>query len=302
MSQEAQQKLVTIITASSNSGSACLAELIEKYNEKVHIRAVFRSEDKCQHYRTKYPHVEYMTGIDAHKPDTLAPAFLGAHSALIVTPHDPTAHDYSHDAKMTENMIISAVENGVKYIVLVASWTVKNCEKMSIISSRFKSSECLLENLGKEKQIKWTVLRGGFFMQNTFYMFKDSIQKNSTINFPNISCPMVDARDIGKCAASCLVSETSIHHGKYYEINGPDRLTGSQLAHIFSDVLGREIRYNEMTQEVVRQVMPVALVQIYEYIFEEGESAIPFTEDAKDLIGKLTTFREFLFEFKNKFM
>ena len=113
---------------------------------------------------------------------------------------------------------------------------------------------------------------------------------------------MVDARDIGKCAASCLVSDPQIHHGKYYEINGPERLTGAQIAQIFSNVLEREIKYNEMTHEVVRKVMPLALVQIYEYIFEEGESAIPFTDDAKNLIGKLTTLKEFLLEFKNKFI
>ena len=163
-------------------------------------------------------------------------------------------------------------------------------------------AEDLLLKLGEEKQIKWTVLRGGFFMQNAFFMFKDSIQKSSSINFPNITCPMVDARDIGKCAARCLVSDPLLHHGKYYEINGPDRLTGPQIAQIFSNVLEREIEYNEMTRDIVRQVMPLPLVQIYEYIFEEGESAIPFTDDAKNLIGKLCSFGEFLSEFKKIFM
>ena len=67
---------------------------------------------------------------------------------------------FADDAKLTANMINSAVNNGVNYIVLVASFTAHDAEKMKIIGSRFKPSEDLLSKLEKEKGIKWTVLRG----------------------------------------------------------------------------------------------------------------------------------------------
>ena len=52
--------LVAIVTANSNSGSSCLQELVEKYNDKVQIRAVFRSEEKANPYRIEYPNLEVL--------------------------------------------------------------------------------------------------------------------------------------------------------------------------------------------------------------------------------------------------
>lgn len=158
------KQLVAVITASSNSGSACVDELIKRYSNAVNVRAVFRSEEKATSFRQKYPSLEILTGVDAYKLDTLNKAFEGVNSALIVTPHDPvkgiSEDGFADDALLTANMINAAVNNGVKYIVLVASFTTHNPEKMKIIGSRFKPSEDLLIKLEKEKGIKWTVLRG----------------------------------------------------------------------------------------------------------------------------------------------
>ena len=52
--------LVAIVTANSNSGSSCIKELVEKYNGKVQIRAVFRSEEKAKPFRAEYPKLEVL--------------------------------------------------------------------------------------------------------------------------------------------------------------------------------------------------------------------------------------------------
>lgn len=52
--------LVAIFTANSNSGAPCLKELVEKYNDKVQVRAVFRSEEKAKPYRAQYPNIEVL--------------------------------------------------------------------------------------------------------------------------------------------------------------------------------------------------------------------------------------------------
>lgn len=54
------KSLVAIVTANSNSGSSCLKELVEKYNDKVQIRAAFRSEEKAKPFRTEYPKIEVL--------------------------------------------------------------------------------------------------------------------------------------------------------------------------------------------------------------------------------------------------
>lgn len=83
--------LVSIVTGNSNSGASCIKELFGRYSDKVNVRGVFRSEEKAKSFRNDYSKLEVVTGVDASKPETLKKAFENAQSALIVTPHDPTA-------------------------------------------------------------------------------------------------------------------------------------------------------------------------------------------------------------------
>jgi uncharacterized protein YbjT (DUF2867 family) len=68
----------------------------------------------------------------------------------------------------------------------------------------------------------------------------------------------VDVRDIAEAAAIALTSEG--HEGQTYNLNGPDVLSGPQMASIWSGVLGREIRYagNDMDafEQQMRQKAP----------------------------------------------
>jgi uncharacterized protein YbjT (DUF2867 family) len=209
---------VAIITGNSNSGSSCIQELFERYSDKVTVRGIFRSKDKAQPFIEKYPNLEVITGVDAYQPETLKVAFEGADSALIVTPHDPNTGS-GDDAKLTANMINQAVACHVKYIVLVGSISVHTPLVAPQISNRFIESERLLEKLSKETNLKYTVLRGGFFMENLLWGLKSSLKSQSAIILPNIHMAMVDTKDIGKSAAACLAAHGEGHHGKYYEMN-----------------------------------------------------------------------------------
>jgi len=238
-----KKPLVVIITGNSNSGSSCIKELFERYSDKVNVRGVFRSKEKAQPFLEKYPKLEVITGVDAYQPETLKVAFDGADSALIVTPHDPTKGDMNDDAKLTANMINQAVACNVKYVVLVGSISVHTPNVCRMIADRFVSSEHLLERLSKEKNLKYTVLRGGFFMENLLWGLKKSLKTESAITLPNIHIAMVDTRDIGKSAAACLAANGEGHHAKYYEMNGPEMLGGEELARVLTKVFGKPIKY-----------------------------------------------------------
>ena len=51
---------------------------------------------------------------------------------------------------------------------------------------------------------------------------------------------MVDVHDVAEAAAVALTSEG--HHGKTYNVNGPDALSGPAVAAIWSEVQGKEVR------------------------------------------------------------
>ena len=194
---------------------------------------------------------------------------------------------------MTINMINKAVDHGVKHIVLVSAWTTPFNPKMPMTNGRFKPPEDFLVDIGKRKEIAWTVLRAGFFMDNCLYMLKDSVKDKSLVNFPNVHIPM---RDIGKSAAACLASTNGEYNRKFYDINGiyeilswlrlpsfvfnfffvlfvlqgPELLSGSDLAEKFSKVLGREIKFNELSRETVNQAFPPYVADIFNFIFDNG--------------------------------
>ena len=235
-----QKPLVSIFTGNSNSGSACIKEIFDRYADKLRVRGVFRTKEKAAPFQEKYPTLQIVTDVDASRPDSLVSAFEGADSALIVTPHDP-AQDFSNDAQLTINMINQAVACHVKYIVLVASFTVHYREQMPIIAGRFWPAEELLAKLSEEKHIKFTVLRGGNFMENLLPGFKKTIKSQSCFSMGKLVSPMVDPRDIGKSAAACLASNGEGHHAKYYEMNGPELLSGDDLAKVLTKVFGRLI-------------------------------------------------------------
>jgi uncharacterized protein YbjT (DUF2867 family) len=299
-SQDQQKLLVSIVTANSNSGSACLNELMSKYDDKVCVRAVFRSEEKAKPTVDKYgQRVQVVTGVDASQPATLERAFVGAQSALIVTPFDPS-RGMSDDSALTVNMINAAAQAGVKYIVLVASWTVKAPERIGQIAMRFVEAEKLLAKLGNEQGLRWTVLRGGYFMENLLHMLPASVKSESTVKLFNCHTPYVDTRDIGMSAAACLSTDGRAHDRKHYEMSGPELLTGEQVTQTLSKVLGKELKYVEMPRQALAH-FPKPLADLMNYVLDEGKSAVPFGDDVRKLTGQAHTLEQFFRDHKNSF-
>lgn len=291
--------LISIFTANSNSGSACIRELINKYSNRVRVRGVFRSEEKARIFQDSFPKIEIVTECDADKPESLTKAFQGAQRALIVTPHDPKK-GFEDDARLCKNMLESAVANKVEYIVLVASWTVHFPQEISMLSSRFKPSEVLLEKYGRENGLKWTVLRGGVFMENTIPNVARAIE-NSVFQFPDVLCPFIDTKDIGRCAAVCL-SEPDLekHHEKFYEMNGPEKLNGQQLAEICSKIFKKNISFKPIDKDIFKKSMPEAIGQVFEFMVD-NKNCLPYTNDVKNLIGEWSTYEDFIRDHMNKF-
>jgi uncharacterized protein YbjT (DUF2867 family) len=160
-----RKRLVSVFTGNSNSGRRCIDHLVKQFSDLVNVRGVFRTEDKAALFRNNYPSIDIVVGPDASRPETLAPAFRHAHAAFIVVPCDSKA-SFDNDSFLAETMINHAVANGVKYIVLVTSFTVNHMDKFGYIGRRFQSAELLLQRLGEQGIIQWTVLRGGVFMEN----------------------------------------------------------------------------------------------------------------------------------------
>jgi uncharacterized protein YbjT (DUF2867 family) len=288
-----EKQIVTIMTGSSNSGSACIHEIYSRYSDKLTVRAAFRTAEKAKPLQDKYPDLQVFIGIDANKPETMKEAFTGADSALIVTPHDPKIDlTKNNDAELTANMINVAVECGVKYLVYVGSFTVNCADAIKIIGARFVPSEKLLRELGESYKANWTSLRGGFFMENLPWMLKRSLKNESAVRFADYPIVPIDTRDIGKSAAACLANPEN-HYGKCYEMNGPETYTGEKLAELFTKILGRPITWIKITDEDAKH-MPLPMYEIYQHFSAHGINATLYTDDVKKLTGQWGTLEQFV--------
>ena len=238
------------------------------------------------------PDVESISNINAMDKSTLQNVFKGVKSALVVTPHSKSG--YSNDAEMTCNMLDEACKQGVKHVVLLSSWTVKEPAVLSQLSSRFLKSEEKLKQLETEHDLKWTVLRGGYFLKNYLQTWAPMIKKGRNVTSTQMKLAPVSTDDIGRCAAVCLNEGPNEHHGKVYEMSGPELLSIEEIGEQIAQATGTQFKVNIIPSTNIKS--PPYLKELTAYLEKTGESAVPYTDDIDALIGKNTSVFEWALE------
>jgi uncharacterized protein YbjT (DUF2867 family) len=104
------------------------------------------------------------------------------------------------------------------------------------------ASKLAIESAIREFDVPFTIIRPNYFFQNDVSL-KDILTKMSV--YPNplglVGISAVDIRDIAEATAISLTSDK--HFGRTYNLNGPAVLSGPKAASIWSEVLGKEIKY-----------------------------------------------------------
>lgn len=104
-----------------------------------------------------------------------------------------------------------------------------------------------VERMIEQHGLPATVLRPAYFIQNDA-AHKEPLLGHGVYPMPvgEAGVAMVDARDIAEVAATCLLRRENAARPmarELIDVVGPDALTGSGLAAIWSEVLGKPIRY-----------------------------------------------------------
>ncbi|MBO0721184.1 MAG: NmrA family NAD(P)-binding protein [Blastocatellia bacterium] len=121
------------------------------------------------------------------------------------------------------------------------------------------AAKLAIENALREFDLPFTIIRPNYFFQNDMSL-EESLTKAAIYPMPlgNEGVSAVDIRDIAESAAIALTTEG--HHGKTYNLNGPDVLSGPKVAAIWSELLGRNIQYagHDMNafEQQMRERMP----------------------------------------------
>jgi uncharacterized protein YbjT (DUF2867 family) len=221
---------MTILVTGSTGviGSQVVANLVEKGAD---VHALTRSPEKAKFPRGVTPVKGNLMDIDATE------AAIAKISTLFLL--NAVTTDEVTQALLTLSL---AREAGIKRIVYFSVFHSDAFTDVPHFAGKYT-----VERMIEDCNLPATILRPNYFMQN------DAAMKNSLLGqgvYPqpigSKGISMVDTRDIGEAAALVLLERENAAEPlprETIELVGPDALTGEAVAGIWSEVLGRQIRY-----------------------------------------------------------
>ncbi|SDM46884.1 NmrA family NAD(P)-binding protein [Allokutzneria albata] len=101
---------------------------------------------------------------------------------------------------------------------------------------------------------EWTMLRAGTFAANALG-WAAQIRASDTVSeaFGSAARAVVHERDLAAVAAKVLTEDG--HTGARYVLTGPEPVTHAEQVRIIGEVLGRDVRFQELTPAAARQRM-----------------------------------------------
>jgi uncharacterized protein YbjT (DUF2867 family) len=199
--------------------------------KQAEVRALTRSPEKAQ-----IPAGVTPVKGDLSDVDSVRAALTGISTLFLLAPNVP---DELTQAMLT---LSAAREAGVKGIVYLSVFKGEGYTDVPHFAGKY-TVERMIEDL----HLPATVLRPAYFIQNDLRQ-KDPLLKLGVYGMPigSKGLSMVDIRDIGAAAAIELLRRARAGTPlprETYELVGQDSLTGETIAAIWSEALGRPIRY-----------------------------------------------------------
>ncbi|MEO8924367.1 MAG: NmrA family NAD(P)-binding protein [Caldimonas sp.] len=195
------------------------------------VRALTREPEKAH----------FPTGVTAVRGDLLdadamRQALAGVKTLFLLVSNAPD------ELTQAINTLGLAREAGVTGIVYLS--VTRSAEYTDV--SHFTAKHAV-ERMIEQMDLPATVLRPSYFFQNDA-TFKDPLTKAGLYVAPigDKGVSMVDVRDIADAAVIELLRRDHAPAAlprETYELSGPDALTGISLAAVWTEMLGREVRY-----------------------------------------------------------
>ena len=167
---------------------------------------------------------------DLARPETLAPAFDGVDGAFVLVPLGPDE---------TERALAAVEAARTARLARLVYMSVAMPPGSEVIPHF--ASKLPVERAIRASGIPWTILRPNNFFQNDVAL-GDAIFRHGVYPQPIGSRGLnrVDVRDIAEAAAHAFARPG---HDGVFALNGPRGLTGDDTARIYTERLGRPVRY-----------------------------------------------------------
>ncbi len=269
---------ILITGASGNVGRHVVEQLVKRGAD---VRALVRDPAK-----TDFPAGVTVVQGDLLDPDSIRIAFSGVSTMFLLNAVVP---DEFTQALIALNL---AKEAGIKRIVYLS---VIHCDlyvNVPHFAGKF-GVERMIEHMG----FNATILRPAYFMDNDL-VIKDVILNYGVYPMPigNKGIAMIDVRDIAEIAAIELIRRSEAQEPlplKRINLVGPDTLTGTDIAAIWTEILDRQVTYGGddtgSFEQNLRNFMPGWMAYDMRLMSERflSEGMVPETGDIETLTALL---------------
>lgn len=230
--------------------------------------------------------------------ESLKIAMDGCERVFVIQPVTPEMTEHA------QNIYQAAQSAGVSHIIRISNMAT-GPDISSVIAKMHYEADEALKNLG----CTYTILKGANYYQNMIYSALMIIrQQHFALPLGGAVLAQVDARDISRIAAHCLID--SGHENKEYVLTGPESFSMHVVARKLSRIIGKEIRYIEVAPVAATQVfkdqgLPEWPAQAIGTMFMEYASGkYKFvTTDFTDITGEEPrSFDSYLLDYKERFL
>ncbi|MFC9556093.1 SDR family oxidoreductase [Rhodococcus sp. NPDC056960] len=224
---------IAVTGATGHLGRLVVEALLDKGTPAADIVAVVRTPAKAADLADK--------GVDVRQAEygdraALEKALAGVDKLLLVSGSDIGQRIAQHT-----NVIDAAKAAGVGFLAYTSILDAQNSPLGLAVEHR--GTEDRLATSG----IDFALLRNGWYWEN--YLGSIPAAREIGALFGSAGTGVVAAaarKDYAEAAAAVLLADGQA--GKVYELGGDERLTYSELADVFSEVLGKPVSYKDLPQ------------------------------------------------------
>ncbi|MEU1728983.1 SDR family oxidoreductase [Nonomuraea sp. NPDC005692] len=254
-----------LVTGATGNVGRHLVELLLGAGEQV--RAISRNPE-----RAGLPDGVEVVRADMSRADDLRAALQGADRAFLLPA-----------GGQVDGFLREAARAGLGHVVLLSALAV-TMKQAGVLGSAHAEYERAVAGSG----LPWTFLRPGAFMANDL-RWAPGVQNGGVVRAPfaEAATAPIDERDIAAVAARTLLDDG--HAGRAYELSGPASLTTAERVRILGEILGRDLRLEELSPEQAREQMiahtPAAVVDSMLTLFA---SFVGRAADVSPVVRELT--------------
>lgn len=222
--------MTTLVTGSTGLIGSHVVALLAAQGADVH--ALTRTPEKRQFP----PGVTAVKG-DFQDVDSMRAAMAGARTLFLL---NTVAADEITQALIALNL---ALEAGIERIVYLSVMHSDRFTEVPHFTGKH-TVERMIGQLGMHA----TILRPAYFMQNDDALIQSDVLERGVYPMPigSVGISMVDARDVAEVAARHLLRRDAASEPlltEVLDVVGPIALSGQTAAAVWSDVLGKTVRY-----------------------------------------------------------